>query len=103
MRPPGGKIQTGQGICPKRFRHGAKPNLSGEVADVHRSITETYQDDFSKYARSGQLALMQQVFRTIPRIVGNKVKYSNISREDPSKAVKDVIELLAKTRICHRV
>ncbi|MCG8614837.1 MAG: AAA family ATPase, partial [Desulfobacterales bacterium] len=74
-----------------------------EVADVHRSITETYQDDFSKYARSGQLALMQQVFRTIPRIVGNKVKYSNISREHPSKAVKDAIELLAKARICNRV
>lgn len=56
-----------------------------EVGDVHRSIAETYHDDFSKYARSNQLALMQRIFRTIPRIVGNKVKYSNISREHHQK------------------
>jgi len=37
-----------------------------DVADIHRSITETYQDDFSKYAQSHQLVLMQRVFRTIP-------------------------------------
>lgn len=75
----------------------------GQVADVHGSIAETYQDDFSKYARSNQLALMQKIFRMIPRIVGNKVKYSNISREHPSKNIKDAIELLSKAKICHKV
>jgi len=73
------------------------------VADIHRSITETYQDDFSKYAQSHQLVLMQRVFRTIPRIVGDKVKYSNISREHPSKNIKDALELLSKAKICHRI
>ncbi len=74
-----------------------------EVADIHRSIAETYQDDFSKYARSSQLALMQKIFRTIPRIVGNKVKYSNISREHPSKNMKTAIDLLSKAKVCHKV
>ena len=74
-----------------------------EVADVHRSIAETYQDDFSKYARANQLALMQRVFITIPRIVGNKVKYSNISREHPSRNIKDAVDLLSKARICHKI
>ncbi len=74
-----------------------------DVADVHRSISETYQDDFSKYARTRQLVLMQRVFRTIPRIVGKKVKYSNISREHPSRNVKEAIDLLANARICHKV
>jgi len=74
-----------------------------EVADVHRSIAETYQDDFSKYARANQLALMQRVFITIPRIVGNKVKYSNISREHPSRKIKDAVDLLSKARICHKI
>ncbi|OGR10265.1 MAG: AAA+ family ATPase [Desulfobacula sp. GWF2_41_7] len=74
-----------------------------DVADIHRSITETYQDDFSKYARSHQLALMQRVFRTIPRIVGGKIKYSNISREHPSRNIKDALELFSKAKICHRV
>jgi len=73
------------------------------VADIHRSITETYQDDFSKYARTHQLALLQRIFRTIPRLIGKKVKYSNISREHPSKRIKDAIELLSKAKICHKV
>ncbi len=74
-----------------------------EVTAVHRSIAETYQDDFSKYARQKDLALMQIVFRQIPRIIGQKVKYSNISRENKSREVKSVIELLTKARICHQV
>ena len=74
-----------------------------DVADIHRSITDTYQDDFSKYAHSHQLALMQRIFRTIPRIVGKKIKYSNISREHPSRNIKDALELLSKAKICHRI
>ena len=74
-----------------------------DVIDVQRSITETYQDDFSKYARSSQLALMQMVFRSIPRMVGKKVKFSNISREQPAKNVKQAIDLLSKARVCHKV
>lgn len=74
-----------------------------EVTAVHRSISETYQDDFSKYAKQKDLALMQSVFRQIPRIIGQKVKYSNISREDKSREVKTVIDLLVKARICHQV
>ncbi|MFO7913636.1 MAG: ATP-binding protein [Desulfotignum sp.] len=74
-----------------------------DVGDVHRSVAETYEDDFSKYARSHQLVLMQRVFRTIPRIVGNKVKYSNISREHASGKIKEILDLLTKAKICHKV
>ncbi len=75
----------------------------GEVTAVHRSIAETYQDDFSKYASKKDLMLMQRVFRQIPRIIGQKVKYSNISKEDKSREVKAVIDLLVKARVCHQV
>lgn len=74
-----------------------------EVTTVHRSISETYQDDFSKYAKKKDLALMQKVFRQIPRIIGQKVKYSNISKENKSREVKAVIDLLVKARVCHQV
>jgi len=74
-----------------------------EVTAVHRSIAGTFQDDFSKYAKQKDLALMQRVFRRIPRIIGQKVKYSNISRENRSGNVKTVIDLLVKARVCHQV
>jgi predicted AAA+ superfamily ATPase len=46
---------------------------------------------------------MQKVFRQIPRMIGQKVKYSNISREDRFRNVKAAIDLLVKARVCHRV
>jgi predicted AAA+ superfamily ATPase len=70
---------------------------------VHRRIVSTYEDDFSKYARRDRLALMQRVFRLIPRYVGRKVKYVHYSREDRSRDVKAAIELFANARVCHRV
>lgn len=74
-----------------------------DVSAVHRSIADTYQDDFSKYAKQKDLVLLQKIFRQIPRIIGQKVKYSNISRENKSREVKAVIDLLVKARVCHQV
>ncbi len=74
-----------------------------EVAAVHRAIINTYQDDFSKYAKSGQLLLLQKVFAHVPRSLGQKVKYSNIDRESRTVKVKTAISLLCKARVCHQV
>ncbi|MCP4403146.1 MAG: ATP-binding protein, partial [bacterium] len=74
-----------------------------DVSAVHRSIAETYQDDFSKYARQKELALMQQIFRMIPGQIGQKVKYSKLAREQRAKDVKAILELLTKAQICHKV
>ena len=74
-----------------------------EVTAVQRSIADTYQDDFAKYAKQKDLALMQQIFRLIPRGLGKKVKYSNMVREEPSIRIKNVIEMLGKARICHQI
>jgi hypothetical protein len=91
------------GGMPEAVNVFVEQNSLSEVTAVHRSIAGTYQDDFSKYARQKDLALMQKVFRHIPRIIGQKVKYSNISKEDKSKDVKAVIDLLTKARVCHQV
>jgi predicted AAA+ superfamily ATPase len=91
------------GGMPEAVYAFAEENALMEVTAVHRSIAETYQDDFSKYAKQKDLALMQKVFRQIPRIIGQKIKYSNISKEDRSREVKAVIDLLVKARVCHQV
>jgi predicted AAA+ superfamily ATPase len=74
-----------------------------EVSDVHRSIASTYQDDFSKYAKQNDLLLIQKIFNYIPRAIGQKVKYTNISRDHRSAKIKGGISLLTKARICHQV
>jgi predicted AAA+ superfamily ATPase len=91
------------GGMPEAVQLFVDENSLTEVAAVHGSIADTYQDDFAKYAKQKDLVLLQQVFRSIPRGLGKKVKYSNIAREEPSKRVKDTVELLAKARVCHQV
>lgn len=91
------------GGMPEAVQIYAETKSVREVSEVHRSIVETYEDDFSKYAKQKELAMMQRIFRIIPTMIGQKVKYSNITREHRAKDVKAVIELLAKAQICHQV
>ena len=83
--------------------HGETAGSPLEVAAVHRSIAETYQDDFAKYARGSQLVRLQRLFRSIPGSVGRKVAYHTLDADSRSGDVRDAIELLVKARICNRV
>ena len=74
-----------------------------EASAVHRSIVSTYQDDFSKYAKQNDLLLIQKIFNYIPKALGQKIKYTNISRDHRSAQVKRGISLLTKARICHQI
>ena len=74
-----------------------------EVAAVHRSIADTYQDDFAKYARGSQLTRLQRLFRSIPRSVGRKVTYHNLDPDSRAGEVRAAIDLLVKARVCTRV
>lgn len=73
-----------------------------KVRDVHRSILQTYQDDFTKYGKgSHQLLLLHQVFLSLPKYIATKVKYSNIARESRSGEVKNALDMLIKARLLH--
>lgn len=78
-------------------------NQLNEVKSVHRSICDTYMDDFSKYALNKDLLLLQKTFRAIPQNIGKKVKYSHYSKDHTSKEIKNCIELLIKAKICNPV
>jgi predicted AAA+ superfamily ATPase len=72
------------------------------VQEVHRSIVETYQDDFSRYARREALVRLQGIFQRIPAHLGRKIKYVDLSREDIPRETKSGVDLLVRALICHR-
>lgn len=74
-----------------------------EVQDVQQSIVETYQDDFSKYAQKAELVRLQRIFGQIPRNIGRKIKYVNLSREERSREIKAGVELLSRAQVCQKV
>lgn len=70
-----------------------------EAREVHRSVVQTYQDDFAKYSKRMPLGRLHRIFNALPRHIGEKVKYSQIAPEDRNSEVKAVIELLVKARL----
>ncbi|MBF0197478.1 MAG: ATP-binding protein [Planctomycetes bacterium] len=74
-----------------------------EAQEIQRGICETYMDDFSKYAKSRDLAEMQVLFKTLPAQVGNKIKYVNLLPEAPSAHTKGLLLLLERAKIIHSI
>lgn len=91
------------GGMPEAVQKSAEGEGLERVLDVQASICETYQDDFAKYARDSQLALLQNVFRYVPVNAGAKVKYSNIDPHLQARQVRDAIDLLVKAGILYKV
>ena len=67
--------------------------------EIHRSIISTYIDDFGKYKKQISPEIISLIFNHIPLHLGQKVKYVNISRDIPSRQLKEAIDALIKARI----
>lgn len=77
-----------------------------QVKAIQQFILDTYQDDFYKYGGvidERVIRLLRTSFNYIPANIGQKIKYSNISRDDKSQYVKSALDLLNLARVCHLV
>jgi predicted AAA+ superfamily ATPase len=70
-----------------------------EVQRILASITTTLQDDFAKYGTRAQQRNMRQVLRYVPRNIGRKVRYVNISSEVRAEPLRTALDLLELSRI----
>ena len=74
-----------------------------EVERVHESILTSMELDFAKYTKNNQQEYLRQVFRFVPRGIGNKVKYVNINPAVKSIHLKTAFIKLELSRIVHRI
>ena len=70
-----------------------------EAQRILASITITLQDDFAKYGTRAQQRNMRQALRYIPRNIGRKIRYVNISRDIRADELRTALELLELSRI----
>ncbi len=70
-----------------------------EVQRTHASMLGTLQDDFAKYGTRAQQRNMRRVLRYMPRGIGRKVRFVNISREASSADLRTALELLELSRV----
>ena len=79
---------------------------TGSVARATRiqtAITQTFRDDFGKYARASRHHLLDRVFLHAARMVGRKFMYSKVDPESRSRELRSAVELLERAGVVHRV
>jgi len=74
-----------------------------KISWVHRSILDTYQDEFAKYAKKHELLRLQNVFGALPSQIGKKIIYRRFAAGAPSLQIKQAVDLLVKAQLASKV
>ena len=91
------------GGMPEAVEAFARSRRLREAGEVHRSIIDTYREDFPKYVGSRSLPRIVNVFNFAARNVGRKVKYIHFSRDATAATTRADIELLCMARVLSKV
>lgn len=70
---------------------------------VKQSILATFREDFGKYGPKVDTVRLRKVFERLPALVGEKLKYVHIDREERSKDLAEALHLLTLARVAFRV
>ncbi|MBF0492173.1 MAG: ATP-binding protein [Deltaproteobacteria bacterium] len=71
-----------------------------EARKIHRTIIQTYQDDFPKYSPADRTRnMVQKTLDACPRIIGKKMKFTQISRDDRANEIRSAVDILIKARL----
>jgi len=71
--------------------------------EIKQSVLITYEEDFSKYRKKVDYALLQKVFKKIPQLIGSKTKYTHIDPHQRSKDLSYALDLLCMARVATRI
>ena len=79
---------------------------TGSVAravHVQTAITQTFRDDFGKYARVSSHRHLDRVFLHAARLVGRKFMYAKVDPDSRSRDLRSAVELLERAGVVRRV
>ncbi len=73
------------------------------VNDVLNDIIEGYRGDFPKYTKRNKTLYIEDVFMSVPLMVGEKFVYSRVGDGLKIREIKNALSLIEKAGIVHRV
>lgn len=76
-----------------------KTESIADCQEFQTLLLRTYSDDFAKYSTSARHKYLQQVYNKTPGLVGNQIKYVNLSPDMDSRYLKDAILDLKKAGV----
>lgn len=74
-----------------------------KVNQIQHDLLATYRDDFNKYKGRIVVERLDEVMMSIPKMLGQKFVYSRVNSSIQAATIKNVLSLLEKARICHRI
>jgi uncharacterized protein len=74
-----------------------------EVRTIQSNLCNSYIDDFSKYNAKTDRFLLETVFRRLPLLAGNHLKYSNLADGVRTEKIRQVFLVLQKALISYMV
>lgn len=72
------------------------------VNQIHHDLLASYRDDFSKYAGKLSLSRLEEMLIAIPKMLGDKMVFSQVNQDVPAIALKSALKLLCQARIAHK-
>jgi predicted AAA+ superfamily ATPase len=74
-----------------------------EVNQIQHDLWNTYRDDFAKYKGKLNTEKLDEVLKSIPTMLGQKFVFNRVDSSLQSKAIKQILSLFDKARICHHI
>ena len=74
-----------------------------KISQIQHDLITTYRDDFNKYKGRIAIERLDEVLMAVPKMLGQKFVFSRVNPSIQPDTMKQVLNLLGKARICHRV
>ena len=91
------------GGMPSAIKLYIQNNDIERVQREHHSIIQSYIDDLNKYAGRYNPVMLQTIFRKIPFLLTEKIKYVNIIPDEKTTNLAACLELLELAGVTHRI
>lgn len=70
---------------------------------MHRTLLNTYRQDFGKYAKKLQVKYVELIFDQVPLQLGRKFKFSQVDGDYRKRELAPALDLLVTAGIAHKV
>ncbi|MBF0314447.1 MAG: ATP-binding protein [Oligoflexia bacterium] len=74
-----------------------------EILTVHKQISYSYEQDFHKYARTAKIKYVDIIYKSVPRLLGQKFKYAHVSDEYAARELSAALDLLVKANVVIKI
>lgn len=91
------------GGMPEVVAHYIEHQDFQEINNIKQNILQGYQEDFYKYGRVKQIPLLRRTFKTLPSLMGQKIKYTHVDPDSKSIQVKEAIGYLNLAKVIHLI